>query len=124
TVDAAADGVDALARIHERRPDAILLDVLMPRMNGKQLLRALRRSKDNARIAVVVMTAVSGMMPQHAAVDATEMVEKPFDVDELLNKVALAVCRTRLLDEAGGRADEPSGPGGRGGDRGLVLIVS
>lgn len=128
-VDHAGDGVDALARIHESRPDAILLDVLMPRMNGKQLLRALQRSEVTSGIPVVVMTAVSGMMPQHAPVDATFLVEKPFDIEELLNKVALAVYRAgEVLAED--RDDEALAPPHAEpattsvAERGLILVVS
>jgi CheY-like chemotaxis protein len=95
TVEEAADGFDALARIDQHRPDVILLDLMMPGMNGRQFLRALRDDPRYVSLPVVVMTAVRGLTVQPAALGASEVVEKPFDVDELLNKVALAIYRSR-----------------------------
>jgi CheY-like chemotaxis protein len=95
-VDHAADGVDALTRIEANRPDAILLDVLMPRMNGKQLLETLHQDPATADIPVLIMTAMHGFESHRTtALGAIDLVEKPFDVDELLNKIALAVYRSR-----------------------------
>jgi CheY-like chemotaxis protein len=95
TVEEAADGADALARVGEHLPDVILLDLMMPGMNGRQFLRALRDNPRYADLPVVVMTAVRGLTVQPAAMGASEVVEKPFDVDDLLNKVALAIYRSR-----------------------------
>jgi CheY-like chemotaxis protein len=95
TVEEAADGADALARVGEHRPDVILLDLMMPGMNGRQFLRALRGDPRYADVPVVVMTAVRGLTVQPAVLGASEVVEKPFDVDDLLNKVALAIYRSR-----------------------------
>jgi CheY-like chemotaxis protein len=122
-VELAADGVDALAKIHAHRPDVILLDVLMPRMNGKALLEMLHSSAETAGIPVLVMTALHGF-ESHRTIElgATDLVEKPFDVDELLNKVALAVYRAEK-----GREDRAA-PGdvgelGEPASRGVVLVV-
>jgi len=95
TVEEAADGADALARVVEHRPDVILLDLMMPGMNGRQFLAALRGDPRYTDVPVVVMTAVRGLTVQPAALGANEVVEKPFEVDDLLNKVALAVYRSR-----------------------------
>lgn len=95
TVEEAADGADALARVVEHRPDVILLDLMMPGMNGRQFLAALRGDPRYTDVPVVVMTAVRGLTVQPAALGASEVVEKPFDVDDLLNKVALAIYRSR-----------------------------
>jgi CheY-like chemotaxis protein len=95
SVEEAADGADALARVGEQRPDVILLDLMMPGMNGRQFLRALRDDPRYADVPVVVMTAVRGLTVQPAALGASEVVEKPFDIDDLLNKVALAIYRSR-----------------------------
>jgi DNA-binding response OmpR family regulator len=125
TVDHATDGLDALARISERRPDAILLDVLMPRMNGKQLLAALRGDASTAEIPVVVMTTVTGIEgPQ--TLGASDYVEKPFDVDELLNKLALALYRAHSEAETAPTPRpvpaRPTAPAHQRGT-GVVLVV-
>ena len=56
-VRAAVDGLDALQKIEEEKPDAILLDLLMPRLDGFGLLARLRESADTAGIPVIVLTA-------------------------------------------------------------------
>jgi len=57
TVDQAADGVAALARIGAAKPDIILLDLMMPRMDGFQLVDSLRANPETADIPIVVLTA-------------------------------------------------------------------
>lgn len=94
TVEFAGDGAAALERLAATPPDAILLDLMMPGMNGRQFLHALRRDLRSS-VPVVVMTAVHGLGQRAISLGATDVVEKPFDVDELLNKVALAVFRAR-----------------------------
>ncbi len=94
-VDLAVDGEEALECVHRVRPDAILLDLMMPGMNGRQFLQALRDEPAYADVPVLIMTAVHGLEVNLANVGASELVEKPFDVEDLLNKVALAVYRSR-----------------------------
>jgi DNA-binding response OmpR family regulator len=94
-VDLAVDGESALDRVRAARPDAILLDLMMPGMNGRQFLQALRSDPNYTKVPVLLMTAVHGLEVNLATLGASEVVEKPFNVDELLNKVALAVYRSR-----------------------------
>jgi DNA-binding response OmpR family regulator len=127
-VDVAIDGASALAAVHNARPDAILLDLMMPGMNGRQFLQELRADSDYAQVPVLLMTAVHGMSVNLAAAGASELLEKPFDVDDLLNKVALAVYRSRdaLIPERPTTSPLPfvTVPAvGADGDRGAVVIV-
>jgi len=94
-VDLAVDGETALACVHVARPDAILLDLMMPGMNGRQFLQALREIPAFSTVPVLIMTAVHGLNVNLQTLGASEVVEKPFNVEELLNKVALAVYRSR-----------------------------
>src|SRR5262245_3309821 len=94
-VDLAVDGKTALVCVHTTQPDAILLDLMMPGMNGRQFLQALRDDPTYASVPVMIMTAVHGLEVNLATLGASEVVEKPFNVDELLDKVALAVYRSR-----------------------------
>lgn len=125
-VDLAIDGEAALESVHAARPDAILLDLMMPGMNGRQFLQALRSEPAYATLPVLLMTAVHGLEVNLQTLGASEVVEKPFNVDELLNKVALAVYRSR---DANKSITQPlpfvhvpaeSAPEK---DRGVVLIV-
>src|SRR6186997_37289 len=74
-VDFAVDGETALERVHAARPDVILLDLMMPGMNGRQFLQALRDDPMYATVPVLVMTAVHGL---EVRLDASDVVEKPF----------------------------------------------
>lgn len=100
-VDLAVDGASALERVHAARPDAILLDLMMPGMNGRQFLQALRDEPAYENVPVLIMTAVHGLELNLASSGASVVVEKPFNVDELLNKVALAVYRSRGAGHSG-----------------------
>ncbi len=100
-VDAAGDGHEALTRVAASPPDLILLDVLMPGMNGRQLLETLRGNATTRAIPVLVMTAVQGIdATAGITAGSVDYVEKPFDVDELLNKVALALYRAGSAPDA------------------------
>jgi DNA-binding response OmpR family regulator len=124
-VDTAVDGTDALDHVRAARPDAILLDLMMPGMNGRQFLQALRDDPAYAGVSVLIMTAVHGLEVNLAAIGASDLVEKPFNVDELLNKVALAVYRARDADRFAHApfASAPAEPIAEPADRGVVLVV-
>jgi DNA-binding response OmpR family regulator len=124
-VDVAVDGEDALDRVHAARPDAILLDLMMPGMNGRQFLQALRNDANFEEVPVLIMTAVHGLEVNLASIGASEVVEKPFDVDDLLNKVALAVYRSRDAGRVSHATlvSGPTEPTPEPGDRGVVLVV-
>jgi len=92
----ATDGADAMEKVVTRPPHAILLDVMMPNMSGTEFLKRLRSDRQTANIPVVVITAVGGLVP---ATQNVEILNKPFDVNELLNKIALAVYRSRGSEE-------------------------
>jgi DNA-binding response OmpR family regulator len=125
-VDLAVDGESALDRVHSARPDAILLDLMMPGMNGRQFLQALRDEPAYESVPVLIMTAVHGLEVNLATLGASEVVEKPFNIEELLNKVALAVYRSR---DAHKTISQPlpmvhvPPPTAQDSDRGVVLIV-
>ena len=126
-VDLAVDGETALESVQAACPDAVLLDLMMPGMNGRQFLQALRAEPAYANVSVLIMTAVHGLEVNLATLGASEVVEKPFkNVDELLNKVALAVYRSRNADRPISQPlpVSPAPPESTPElDRGVVLIV-
>jgi len=119
-VDVAVDGLDALDRVRAARPDAILLDLMMPGMNGRQFLQAIRDDPEYQAIPVLIMTAVHGL---EVNLGGSEVVEKPFQIEDLLNKVALAVYRSRDADRVVALPPAPSEPAPEPTDRGVVLLV-
>jgi DNA-binding response OmpR family regulator len=123
-VDTAVDGNDALDRVRAAKPDAILLDLMMPGMNGRQFLQALRDDPSYQQVPVLIMTAVHGLEVNLASIGASEVVEKPFQIEDLLNKVALAVYRSRDADRAvTAMPSQPLEPIPEPTDRGVVLLV-
>jgi CheY-like chemotaxis protein len=81
-VEEAADGADALARLQVgARPALVLLDLVMPRMDGRQLLAAMRVDADLADIPVVLAT---GTPPQDLGQEVQQILPKPIGIDDLL----------------------------------------
>jgi CheY-like chemotaxis protein len=76
----AADGEAALERLRERRVDAVLLDVMMPRMDGWQVLEAIKADEDLAEVPVVMLTAKVQDQDQIRgwSQGAAEYITKPF----------------------------------------------
>ena len=108
-VDLATDGLQALERVRSCPPDVILLDVMMPNMSGTQVLKELQDDPKTARIPVLVMTAVNGVAGGKVVRSPCEVVEKPFDVHDLLNKIALVMYRNSSDDssESGASSSSP-----------------
>ncbi len=83
----ARHGVEALERAEQERPTIILLDLMMPVMDGVAFAQALRERKHLADIPIVVISA-DGNPQKAAAVGASGFLAKPFDIDALLLQVA------------------------------------
>jgi two-component system KDP operon response regulator KdpE len=85
----ARDGRSALAEIREHRPAVVLLDVMMPVMDGWSVLEELRGFAPDERPRVVVVSARSSVRDREKAVElgADAFVAKPFNVDDLLQVV-------------------------------------
>ena len=86
-VDEAESAAQAEARIAERRPDVIVLDVGMPGMDGLAFCRALKRSSDKRSIRVVLLTGMEDVEDVAGAAGADALLLKPFRPLELLGVV-------------------------------------
>jgi signal transduction histidine kinase/DNA-binding NarL/FixJ family response regulator len=100
-VRAVADGEAALAAARAERPDVVLTDVMMPRLDGFGLLRALRADPRTAAVPVVMLSARSG---PEAAVEglrrgADDYLAKPFTSQELIARVHANAARGRRMPE-------------------------
>lgn len=95
----AADGVDALVAHAEFAPDIVVSDVLMPRMDGRELVRRLRQA--DAWTPVIMLTKVDASFERTAALEdgADDYLGKPFDPPELVARIRAVLRRT----SAGGR---------------------
>jgi CheY-like chemotaxis protein len=86
----AVDGADALARMAQELPDLILLDLMMPQMNGFEVLERLRADPATVSVPVIVLTALAQERDIERAVSigAQGYVIKPFEPDELLKHIS------------------------------------
>ena len=93
TVIACASGAEALAAAPEARADLLLLDVMMPGMDGPATLAALRQLPATAATPVIFMTAKvqPAERAQHLALGALDVIAKPFDPMALSEQI-LAIC--------------------------------
>ncbi|GHH89392.1 response regulator transcription factor [Streptomyces capillispiralis] len=92
-VTAVADGVEALAQVHRSRPDVLVLDVMMPGIDGLQVCRVLRAEGD--RTPVLMLTALVETADRIAGLDAgaDDYVVKPFDVEEVFARLRALLRR-------------------------------
>jgi DNA-binding response OmpR family regulator len=90
----AANGYDALAMAEDHKPDLIVLDMMMPEMNGFEVLRSLRESETTATIPVIMLTGVSDKSRIQQALDAgiDYYIVKPFEFHDLIAKVKIAIA--------------------------------
>jgi DNA-binding response OmpR family regulator len=95
-VDIARTGDEALAKIDQFAPDLILLDVMLPGVNGFDILQRIRQAPQHARMAVIMLTAKGRdvEVTKGLALGANAYITKPFSTRELLAEVR------RCLDEA------------------------
>jgi DNA-binding response OmpR family regulator len=86
----AADGYEGLAIAIAQQPDAIVLDVMMPGMDGLTLLKKLKANLATESIPIILMTAKTDLIEPNrvAALDIVGAIAKPFDPIELVERVA------------------------------------
>ena len=96
TVDTAVDGVEALDKTVSARPDAMVLDVMMPRLDGLEVCRRLRSTGDD--LPILVLTARDSVSERVAGLDAgaDDYLPKPFALEELLARLRALLRRTTL----------------------------
>lgn len=87
----AYDGIDCLEKVAERHPDAIVLDVMMPRLDGYDTVRRLKDDEATAHIPVVIVTALNDVANQLKSIEsgADDFLSKPIEEKLLIAKVKL-----------------------------------
>ena len=91
----ARDGIEALELVHAHSPDVVVLDVMMPRMDGLETLRRLRTDARTSHLPVLILTAKAQRQDAIEGLDsgADDYVTKPFDAEELLARIRSALRR-------------------------------
>ncbi len=96
----ACDGEEALSLARFEQPDLILLDLMLPKLDGAEVFRILRRERD---VPVIMLTALDGEVDRIVGLElgADDYVVKPFSVRELLARVRNVLRRVTPLPEEG-----------------------
>jgi two-component system response regulator MtrA len=101
-VATAVDGIEGLARFHAEQPDLVLLDIMLPRMDGLEVCRAIRRE---STVPIVMLTARGDTIDVVVGLEsgADDYVTKPFETPVLVARVRAALRRSTR--EPAGSAD-------------------
>ena len=102
-VVAAAEGHEGLELAKAERPQAILLDLMMPRMDGREVLRQLKADPETRGIPVILLTVIGPDDELYMPVQLGEVlhVSKPYQPEDLLRKIHLAL--STKADESNGQ---------------------
>lgn len=98
----AADGEQGLQMACDQRPDLIVLDLMLPRMDGYKVCRALKFDDRYRQIPVFILSARSGETDRRLALDlgADVYVTKPYDMRDLLARISERLQRSQNADAA------------------------
>lgn len=86
-IETAGNGREAIEKADRLRPDLILLDIMMPGMDGFEVLSRLKRLPDGGRIPVMVLTGYSDAVSRARDAGAREVLLKPFEKNAFVRKV-------------------------------------
>jgi DNA-binding response OmpR family regulator len=89
TILVASDGEEAERQISLEQPDLVILDIIMPKLNGFQLCRNIRSNPSLAKLKVIMVTSMDRESDRYWGLKqgADEYLTKPVDVEELMSKV-------------------------------------
>jgi DNA-binding response OmpR family regulator len=96
-VATAPDGEEGLKMAQADRPDLVISDIMMPKVNGLELLAALRSSPDTASMPVILLSAKAQVADVQRGLElgADDYVTKPFDPLELIERVYKVLAKSR-----------------------------
>ncbi|MDD5136769.1 MAG: response regulator transcription factor [Candidatus Omnitrophica bacterium] len=90
----ARDGKEALSQVKERQPDLVILDIMLPKMNGFEVCKSLRKTGTNIPIIILSARAQESDKVLGLELGADDYVTKPFSPRELLTRVKAVLRRT------------------------------
>ena len=101
----ADNGEQALALVYREKPDLVLLDIMLPGLDGREVCKALRRDPRSRRLPIVMLTARSDEDEISAGLDlgADDYITKPFSPKVLVSRIKSALRRSGEADEEGER---------------------
>lgn len=107
-LDFAANGLDGLKLAIRRPPNAILLDLKMPEMDGFQVCRAIRLDKEFDNVPILILSAFNNVLERTKLfeIGADDYITKPFDPKELLARIQRGLSRNNLKTEQVGESSQ------------------
>lgn len=108
SISTAANGIDAIKKVQSESPDLIVMDVMMPELDGFAVCETLRDNPSTASIPVLLMTGLCSHISRLAGLEsgATDYITKPFDPEQLVSKVESMMCKRSV--PPGTKAAQPS----------------
>lgn len=97
TVQGFSNGKDFFRAVSEKMPDLVLLDIMLPDMDGNEILKKLRQNEMTAHVPVIMVTAKTAEIDMIKGLDigADDYIKKPFSVMELITRVKALLRRTQ-----------------------------
>jgi two-component system alkaline phosphatase synthesis response regulator PhoP len=94
----AADGEEALRRLEQDRPDLVVLDIMMPKVDGYEVLRRIRADEEFRQLPVILLSAKGRPVDRDTGLEigADDYIVKPFSPRRLLEKIQDLLERARL----------------------------
>ncbi len=97
TVIFAYDGLSGLELIRKENPDLVILDIMMPKMDGRDVLIQVRKDQEVGKVPVVILTCKKEQFERDYGfeIGADAYIEKPYDPDMLLREISHLLDRTK-----------------------------
>lgn len=107
-IDMATNGSEALENVRNTIPDLILLDIMMPEMNGYETITALKKNKQTGNIPIILITALDDRDSRIKGLEAgaIDYIAKPFDRIELLAKIKNNLVYQKVNEQPGAETNE------------------
>ncbi|MBU3966778.1 MAG: response regulator [Euryarchaeota archaeon] len=91
----ARNGQECLDKLKEEKPDVLLLDIMMPGLTSKEILRAIQKDSRLARMKIIFLTAIHSLEAEEegllASKQIVDFIEKPFSVRRMLDAIEKAI---------------------------------
>lgn len=93
---------DFYGRLHEKKPDLVILDIMLPDEDGLEILKKLRKNTETKKIPIIMVTAKTTEIDKVKGLDsgADDYLTKPFGVMELISRVKALLRRSMNMDDA------------------------
>jgi two-component system, OmpR family, alkaline phosphatase synthesis response regulator PhoP len=102
TIYTATNGVDGLKKARTLQPDLIILDLILPELDGFAVCEALKRGADTATIPVIIMTGLTSEFTRYAGMEsgADEYITKPISPEQLVPRIKQRLLSARTKEAA------------------------